>query len=198
MDWEQLYIDNHTPWDKNAPAPILAELLEKRRAIFNRVENALVPGCGTGHDCSLLASHGIKNTGFDISSSALAEAEANYPNELITWQQGDLFCDLPEQAYDMVWEHTCYCALDPKLRAEYVENMANTLKVRGFLLGIFFIDTGMAENEGPPFRTSVSSLKEHFLKHFSLEYEMKPEVAYQGREGCEHLMLWRRLDTCLD
>ena len=198
MDWNARYAEKDTPWDKDSPAPILKYLLENRKVIFQNVRHALAPGCGHGHDPYLLATNGVKVTGLDISELALQKARTLYQHTLLDWSQADIFNDLPVATYDMVWEHTCFCAIPPSTRDAYVENMANTLKPGGFLLGIFFIETGMAADEGPPFKASVETIKSHFLKHFQLEYKQVPPVYYSGREGKEHLMLFRRLNTCLD
>ena len=198
MDWNTRYAEKETPWDKNGPAPALAHLLEYKKVIFQNVNRALAPGCGHGHDAYLLASHGIMTTGLDISELALEQAKKLYQHDLLDWSQADIFEDLPGAAYDMVWEHTCFCAIPLSTRDAYVESMAKTLKPGGFLLGVFFIETDMPEGEGPPFKASVETIKSHFLKHFQLEYQQTPPAYYPGREEKEHLMLFRRLSSCLD
>lgn len=198
MDWNQRYINQDTPWDKGSPAPILTHLLKQRPTLFQSTSTALTPGCGTGHDAYQLAKHGIKTTGADISQTALTSAKALYSHPNLNWLKADLFNDLPKAHFDMVWEHTCFCAIPIESRDQYVEAMANTLKPGGFLLGIFFIETDLPTNQGPPFKASIDTIKSHFLKHFQLEYQLTPPVSYPGRENKEHLILFRRLHCCLD
>jgi len=195
MDWDLRYQEHDTPWDKGDVAPILLQLLEERPALFQSSMQALVPGCGSGYDAFALAKHGIQTTGFDISTTALTFAAENFPHKNVTWQQGDIFCDLPDHKYDTIWEHTCFCAILPEQRDAYVQTMARTLKPKGFLIGVFFIETGMEEGKGPPFKASIDTIKQHFFSHFSLEYQLAPKVSYPGREGKEHLFLFRRLDN---
>ena len=198
MDWDLRYKNKDTPWDKGRPAPLLQELLEKRKVLFDNVHHALVPGCGAGYDSYLLAQHGIRTTGLDISERAITKAAKLHQHELLDWNVGDLFTGLNQAQYDMVWEHTCFCAISPDTRDAYVASMAHTLKPHGFLLGIFFIATEPICDQGPPYKTSIDIIKSHFFKHFTLEYQLTPEVHYPDRIGQEQLMLFRRLDCCLD
>jgi len=198
MNWDQRYIEDDTPWDKGSHAPILEWLLENKSVLFDNKKTAIAPGCGTGHDAFLLAQHGVPTVGFDISQTALDEAAKRYQHENLSWQVGDLFADLPSNHYDLIWEHTCYCAIHPSERDAYIEAMHNSLAHNGMLLGVFFLDTGRPDGEGPPYRTSLEELEDKFSSWFNLEWQLAPPVAYPGREDREHLMLWRRLPTCRD
>lgn len=198
MDWDQRYLNEDTPWDKGSAAPVLKHLLSERPVLFQNTSTALVPGCGIGHDAFLLANHGITTTGADISTTALQAAKDTHRHENLEWLQADLFNELPEASFDMVWEHTCFCAIPLDSRDAYVQAMADTIKPGGFLLGIFFIETDMPLDQGPPFKASIDTIKQHFFKHFNLEYQIAPTTSYPGREGKEHLMLFRRLNSCLD
>lgn len=193
MDWQKRYIENDTPWDKNQAAPELVHRIHSESHLFNKVEKALVPGCGLGHDAFVLAEAGMNTIGFDISELALEQAAQRYQHAKLDWQHGDLFSDLADAEFDMVWEHTCFCAIPLEMRDAYVECMANTLKPGGFLLGVFFIETDLPEGEGPPFKASIEEIKTHFFNRFSLEYQATPDHHYSGREGKEQLMLFRRL-----
>jgi SAM-dependent methyltransferase len=144
-----------------------------------------------GHDAAFLAQQGILTAGFDLSETALARAEEVYPFSNLQWVKGDLFTDLPHQAYDLVWEHTCYCAIDPSQREGYVQSMHQALTPGGQLLGIFLLDTGGDPHEGPPFGSSLEEVKWTFEKQFELEWEVEPSVSFPGREGREYLMLWK-------
>jgi methyl halide transferase len=192
VDWEQRYRDQAIPWDKGYAAPILTQLLNEHSLLFQGVNRALVPGCGFGYDALALAEHGIQTIGFDISQSAIAEAKQRFPHEKVQWIVGDLFADLESDSFDMVWEHTCFCAIPPSTREAYVKAIANTLKPGGFLLGVFFIETELPENEGPPFKATIEKIKTYFSDPFRLDFELSPTVSYQGRENCEHVMLFRK------
>ncbi len=201
MDWNLRYLQGDTPWDKNAPAPPLLDILSQRGALFPKDKAVLVPGCGAGHDVKVLAAHGCQVTGLDIAPEALALAqrsESNHHN--IQWLLGNFFDpNLPKaKLYKTIWEHTCFCAIEPDLREDYVQSAWNLLEANGKLIGIFFLDTGQPPEEGPPFSSDRAELKELFGELFSLEWEGPPQQCYPGREGREWMMVWRKLAICTD
>lgn len=186
--WEQRYLEKNTPWDRGAPAPPLEEFLARHR-ISGRV---LVPGCGRGHDVRLLASQGAIPVGLDISPTALALAKGEKRTGSEEYLLGDLF-NLPASlagSFDWVWEHTCFCAIDPGRRPDYVQSVRRALKPGGQLLGVFYIDP-QAE-QGPPFRVSRDELRVFFDADFAVVEEWLPSRTYPGRENCEWMRWMRR------
>src|SRR5512144_2380362 len=90
-----------------------------------------VPGCGRGHDARFLARHGYAVTGFDFAPAAVRAARtlARLEGAELTVEQRDVFglaADYPH-AFDGVWEYTCYCAIDPQRRDDYVRAMADII-----------------------------------------------------------------------
>lgn len=189
-DWEAQYEKGETPWDKGAPSPGLLDFLAAE-PLRGRV---LVPGCGAGHDVRALAKAADEVVGIDIASAAVRLAQS-YPRVAgERYELADLFHLPPAMrgAFDWVWEHTCFCAIDPAQRADYVSAVARALKAGGSLLAIFYLDPGNSSpDEGPPFEVSVAELDRLFLPRFELVREWLPQRAYAGREGRE----WMRLMT---
>jgi methyl halide transferase len=111
-DWESCYERGETPWDKSAPAPELAFLLESG-LLRGRV---IVPGCGRGHDArAIAATGGAEVVGVDLAPSALQEARQLGTMGGLRFEEGNVF-SLPKDwmgTFDWVWEHTCFCAIDP-------------------------------------------------------------------------------------
>ena len=127
--WEELWQTGETPWDKGYAAPPLTEFLNQGNTILHRSCQVLVPGCGGGHDVRELARHGIGATGLDLAETAIAAARSYPPVGNETYITGDLF-DSSWRAglgFDAVWEHTCFCAIDPSLRPGYARAMAEIL-----------------------------------------------------------------------
>ncbi len=187
--WEGRYLDGDMPWDKGEAAPPLMEYLRRHQV----AGSVCVPGCGAGYDVRALASHGAEVTGLDIAPSAISKAETFARVNAEQYQQVDWF-SLPaefENHYDWVFEHTCFCAIDPARRVEYVEACVRALKPDGHLLAIFFM-TPDAE-DGPPFGTTLDELEQLFSSHFELIYDEQPSVAYPGREGRERLRVLRKI-----
>lgn len=192
-DWEAQYQKGETPWEKGAPSPGLVDFLATER-IAGRV---LVPGCGLGHDVRALTAQGAEAVGLDIAPSAVEAARRVPPVANERFELGNLF-DLPPEmrgAFDWVWEHTCFCAIDPSMRVAYVEAVHGALKPGGHLLAVFYLDPGnTTPGEGPPFEVSVAELDRLFLQRFELIREWLPAKAYPGREGREWMRVLRRKD----
>lgn len=202
MDWENRYQKNDTPWDLNRPVPALVHLFQEKKVIFKHVKNALIPGCGRGHDAIFLAENlpHAKITGLDLSESAVQAARQIDTANLVDWQKDDFLkkLDAPDSRYDMIWEHTCFCAIPLEMRTRYATNAHYLLKPNGFLLGLFYLDPGFPIEEGPPFGASLEELKDIFGNLFVLEWHDPAPPQASEREGREMLILWRRLAHCAD
>lgn len=181
--WDERYRRGDTPWDKGEPAPGLVDFLRHEQYVPGTV---LVPGCGRGHDCRALAEHGFQVTGLDVSETAIAAARRLVPG--VNFVVGDFLTH--EGRYDWLFEHTCFCALDPGLRDAYVAAAARVVRPGGWLLGIFF-DVEM--EDGPPFGATRDELRARFAPWFMLLSERRPR-SWQGRVGEEVLMWWQRRD----
>ena len=196
-DWQQRYIDGDTPWDKGGAAPPLAELIERLGAELFGDGEVWVPGCGAGHDVRLLASHGIKAVGLDLAPAAI-EAAGSHP------QLGDETYELmdfldPSQREgrqaSAIWEHTCYCAIDPGRRGDYARSAAEVLAPGGVLAGVFFLtpwDPG-EEEQGPPFGSTREAIDACFAPWFERIEAWVPQATYPGREGREWLAVYKAL-----
>jgi SAM-dependent methyltransferase len=192
-DWEQCYVERNTPWDQGAPSPVLVQFLDAE-SIDGQV---VVPGCGSGHDITEIARRSGKVTvlGLDLSSSAVALAEERLQSIAnASTRAADLF-DLDSQLhsqFDWVFEHTCFCAIDPDRRADYVQAVFQLLKPGGKLLAVFYLnpkERGDGSN-GPPFASTVEELDELFAERFEVERSEVPNVAFLGREGRELLRVF--------
>ena len=187
-DWEAQYQAGDTPWEKGAPSPGLVDYLA-HSPLRGKV---LVPGCGSGHDLRAIAAGAGEVVGLDLAPSAVARAESFPRAGAERYVAGDLFHLPPELrgAFDWVWEHTCFCAIDPAMRVGYVEAVAGALRPGGQLLTIFYLDPGHDDpNDGPPFGVSIAELDRLFLSRFELLREWLPVHGYPGREGKE----WMRI-----
>jgi methyl halide transferase len=190
-DWETLYQTGETRWDKGAPSPALLDFLETE-PVRGCV---LVPGCGLGHDVRALAAAADEVLGLDLAPSAVRLAEAFPRVGRERYELADLFA-LPSHllgAFDWVWEHTCFCAIDPSQRAAYVDAVHSALRAGGHCLAIFYLDPGNdSPEDGPPFEVSLAELDRLFAPRFKLLREWLPEHGYPGREGREWMRLMRR------
>ena len=199
-EWENCYRAGETPWDKGAPAPPLLEWLAQPG--HRLTGEVLVPGCGFGYDVRALAANGgARVCGLDFAASALTRARQFPPAGSETYVEADLFALPPELRgrFDWVFEHTCFCAIDPARRADYVQAVAGALRPGGHLLAIFYLRPWSRGEPpppegGPPFPTSVAELAGLFAERFDPLEEAVPTRAYAGREGRELLRVLRK--TC--
>lgn len=192
MDWNRRYEEGDTPWDKGAPHPALAHEVA-RGFLSGRV---LVPGCGSGHDVRALAAQGLSVTGLDIAPLALEAALSRRPIGGETYELGDLFSLAPHLrgAFDGVFEHTCFCAIDPAQRSAYVDAVAEALKPGGRLLAVFYLDPGR-DGDGPPFGCTPGEIDALFGGRFRLLSEHRDIPTFDEREGRESLRLFERTEA---
>jgi methyl halide transferase len=192
-DWEQNYVEGHTPWNKGKASPPMMEWVSQNQP----QGRALVPGCGVGHDVVMLADVGLDAHGLDIAPTAIAMAQAAYPDQANRFVLGDLFATPLgwQGSFDFVFEHTCLCALPPEWRTRYEAAAYQLLKVGAQLVGIWFINPEMDPDEtGPPFGISVSELSALFDEsRWQVIEDRVPEIGYDGRVGRERLRVLRRL-----
>ena len=160
-DWEARYASENTPWDLGQPNPSLREAVAQAQALGMATSGkAILPGCGRGHDGLPLLKAGWQVLGVDLAPSALAEAGERWKRFGSRGQTrlGSVL-ELPEEvigSFDLVLEHTCFCALDPSMRDAYLLEMARALKPGGWLVGIFFMHD---RPSGPPWGISEAALR---------------------------------------
>lgn len=191
MNWEQSYLEENVPWDLGEPAPPLVSLLENDELSLQASSTVLVPGCGYGHDAEAWQASGFEVTGLDLSSTALKFAQKLYGNS-VRWVEGN-FLDpslVLEHSADLIFEHTCFCAIDPEQRRSYVQSTKQWLVPGGVFLGLFYMDPPSRDDgePGPPFGTSLDELRALFGEAFTITRERSPDHSHPDRLGCEMLI----------
>lgn len=190
--WEQLWKEGVIPWDAQGVTPVVSQLLKENKIRSGR---ALVPGCGSGYDVVAMASPTRTVLGLDISKTALQQAELfaeKSPNaEFVEFQNADFFSFVPEAKFDVVFDYTFFCALEPSLRQSWAEKMADVLAVDGELITLMF---PLDEHEGgPPYSVSVEAYEKVLgplgFRMTSLESEIP---SLEARKGMEKLARWQR------
>jgi SAM-dependent methyltransferase len=194
LEWQRRYDEKDTPWDKGIAAPPLTQYLESQ-VITGRV---LVPGCGLGHDVRALAAAQPDSffVGLDLAPSAVAgatrlAAEANL-EPCTKFILGDFFKLAPELngTFDWLVEHTCFCAIEPRLRPDYVRAAAEALRPGGKIFGIFYLIPNV--ETGPPFAVSQDELTAFFSPHFTILEHWVPTVTFPGRENRELILILQK------
>lgn len=167
-DWNQRYSGGNVPgWDLGRPSPVVLRLLP---VVHHPPARVLIPGCGLGHDALALDRRGYSVTAIDFAPLAAERARANG----VEVQVMDFFhADFSEQGlgvFDMVCEHTLFCAIPPSRRDDYVAAAARALRPGGKLFGAFLdFDNAALKRGGPPYGTSASELLHRFNGAFEVE-----------------------------
>ncbi len=191
-DWEEAYRRRETPWEKGKPHPALVDFLASAGPIAGEI---LVPGCGTGHDVRALSTPENHVIGIDLARFAIEQANS-FPRVGNEEYRLEDFFALPAKwngHFDVIFEHTCFCAIDPARRAEYAAAVVRLLRPGGRFIAIFFLNPDLDEgDEGPPFPASVAELEKLFGDNFAIEHESIPAQTHPGREGRELLRVLRR------
>lgn len=179
--WNSRYRNNQTGWDLGSPSPPLKEVINGTL----KSASILIPGCGNAHEVDYLLSKEFNNiTVIDIAPKLVEQLEARYKNNYeVNIICGDFFEH--QGLYDVILEQTFFCAIDPKLRPEYVSKMHLLLKPKGMLKGVLFNRT--FEEEGPPFGGNINEYQVLFEKDFKVNFKA-PVASIPGREGFEVLL----------
>lgn len=185
--WESRYRDHVMPWDaQGVPAEFIqhAETLP----IEHRV---LIPGCGTGYEVGWLASRGRSVLAIDFSPAAVAMAHQTLGEYGQHVQEADFFA-LDTAPFDWVYERAFLCALPRKMWADYVQKMAELVRVGGQLAGFFFCHE---THRGPPFGASQEELQALLEPYFTLTHTQPSTTSLPVFAGHEHWQCWTRRDT---
>jgi SAM-dependent methyltransferase len=185
--WEERYEFDDTGWDLGEAAPPLIRSLAGLSP-----SRALAVGCGKGHEVLALARRGFAATGVDFAPSAVeaGRAAARALGIDARFEQADVLTLPGSLGTFPLWvEHTCFCAIYPARRPDYVAAAARTLEPGGLLLGLFYAH-GRAG--GPPFTTDRAELERLFAPDFELaSLEVAPD-SHPRRRGEELLAHFRR------
>jgi len=156
LDWESLYQQGDTAWDRGEASPALLHWLDK--AIISEKQRVLIPGCGRGYEVIALAKMGCDTTAIDIAESAIKALKYgleknNVKAEVIC---GDIFSYQPTCLFDVIYEQTCLCALPLVYRDDYEKRLSSWLKPGGIVC-LSIMQTG--EKSGPPFHCDWLEMK---------------------------------------
>ena len=189
--WEENYRSGRTGWDLGKPTPVFQRLAESGKFPPGKM---LVICAGRGYDARLFARLGFQVTAVDFAEEAVKEMQTLVdPNISMEVMQADLF-DLPvfmNEEFDYILEYTCFCAIDPQRRADYIHGVSSLLKTGGIYIALAFPIGG--RTGGPPFVVTPDELVEPLGERgFELILREVPEDSVPGREGIEELLILKK------
>lgn len=178
--WHDRWQNSETGWDIGAPTPPIAAYIDQ---LNDREIKILVPGSGNGYEVEYLWRKGFKNVYIaDISPLPLELFKKRVPDfpeaQIIC---GDFF-EITDQ-FDIIFEHTFFCALNPSMRSAYARHMAQLLGEKGKLVGLLF--TFPLTEKGPPFGGSLEEYKSLFDSYFEIAQAETTTLSIKPRLGNE-------------
>ena len=186
--WENRYTNNQIGWNIGAISTPLKTYIDQLK---DKSLKILIPGAGNSYEAEYLWNKGFKNVYvLDFAQQPLD----NLKNRVPKFPQDQLlnadFFTLSNN-FDLIIEQTFFCALNPILRQQYVEQMYHLLKPKGKLVGLLF-NFELTE-EGPPFGGNEAEYKSLFKNKFKIKI-LEPSInSIKERQGKELFFIFESL-----
>ncbi len=164
--WQERYLNRQTGWDLGGVTPPIAAYVDQ---LERKDLKILLPGAGRGYEAEYLYRKGFGDlTVVDIAPYPLQALRKRLPAEFpdVRLVETDFF-EFDQGPFDLVLEHTFFCALPPDHRQRYAQRMASLLKPAGKLAGLLFDFPLTAD--GPPYGGS----REEYLRLFDPYFEIR-------------------------
>jgi len=187
--WEKAYQSSDMTWDLGEPTPVFNQWINSERNTLS----ICVLGAGNGWDALNFAKKGHHVTAVDFALSAIQNMRqmAEKLGVELELLHSDIFNigKLYHNVFDIVLEYTCYCAIDPDRRIDYVNLVDCILKPEGRLVALFFPLDKELNDDGPPFGVNLNSTLNLFSKKFTLNKKELPNLSIERRIGREMFVI---------
>jgi len=183
--WDERFERDFTPWERGGVSAALRRFVSASA----RPLSALIPGCGSAHELTLMCEAGWDATAIDFSPEAVARARALAGPWADRIVQADFFTYAPARQLDLVYEQAFLCAM-PRERWDAVARRWEALLPPGGLLaGYFYFDDAA---KGPPFGISRARLDELLHNGFECIVDEAVEDSIPVFAAKERWMVWRK------
>ncbi|KAF5831136.1 S-adenosyl-L-methionine-dependent methyltransferase [Dunaliella salina] len=137
---------------------------------YSLCKSVLIPGCGRGYDNATFVKAGAKEAvGLEVAPAAKAAAEEYLKASLSADEAarapimlGDFFSFAPDFRFDVGYDYTFFCAVQPQSREELASSWARLIKPAGQLVTIIFPVNSKQPDLGPPFPVTPELYKDTF------------------------------------
>ena len=185
--WNSRYVEKNTGWDLGLVSPPLIWMVES--GWLPPGSKVLIPGAGRCYEGIYLAGLGYSVTAVDFAPEAAREARENAEKSgvSISVLELDLFLMDPKiyGTFDILFEQTCFCAIDPERRTQYKEMAERMIRKGGELLGLFYAH---GREGGPPWTTTEEEIRGLFGESFVFSECAITPHSVESRKG-EELMV---------
>lgn len=187
--WSEKYQSNQTGWDIGGISTPIKEYIDQ---LEDKDLSILIPGAGNAYEAAYLFEQGFTNVSIvDIAKEPLdnfRKSVPSFPKDKIL--QEDFFTH--EGSYDLIFEQTFFCALDPSFRVDYIDKMKGLLKRNGKLVGLLF--DFRLDDVGPPFGGSEDAYTIDFKKRFHLKTLAPCYNSIKPRQGKELFIIFEKVN----
>ena len=190
--WEKSYQSGDMGWDLGGPTPIFNDWIQFQTDSLS----ICILGAGNGWDAINFAEKGHYVTAVDFAESAITNMykSAQDKGVKINLIHSDIFdlCKLFNHTFDIVLEYTCFCAIDPARRMDYVRMTNQILKPDGKLVALLFPIDKDINDDGPPFAVDLNKTINLFSKYFILDTKEIPSLSIERRNGREIFVIFKK------
>jgi len=159
IDWSERYRARETPWNLGGAHPDLVRRLGAGElGPRDGSRSVLVPGCGHGHDALALAGAGLVVTAVDIVHDLRDHLEEKLAALGGSFAVADALA-LEGMQFDLVFDHTFFCAIDPSRRADWGAMIRRVLRPGGALAALVYPFSKPIEAGGPPWGVSRDAIE---------------------------------------
>lgn len=192
--WQQRYERDSIGWDMGEVSPPLKAYIDQLPESA-KDQAILVAGAGNAYEVGYLHEQGFTNVILvdfaPLPIETFAQRYPDFPAEHLIC--ADFFTLSSKQyQFDLVFEQTFFCAINPSRRDEYVAQMAALLKPTGTLVGLLF-DKEFGRDE-PPFGGTRQEYQQRFESHFKIDTMMPSYNSHPARQGSELFIQMRVKD----
>lgn len=148
-----------------------------------------------GYDVTAIACPERYVVGLDISENAIKKAKERQCSssnaDYFTFLKADFFTWCPTELFDLIFDYTFFCAIEPDMRSAWAMKMKELLKPNGELITLMFPTSD--HEGGPPYKVTVSDYEEvlHPLGFKAISI-LENKLAIPPRKGREVLGKWKK------
>jgi 2-polyprenyl-3-methyl-5-hydroxy-6-metoxy-1,4-benzoquinol methylase len=204
--WEDMWIQEQTPWDKKQKVIILDHYTQQVYKHNSNIKRALVPGCGRGYDvitlCEIPSVDEV--VGIDLAPTAISFAKELAQQEVTTHPEikkakfvlQDFFTLPSNEKFDLAFDYTFLCALHPTMREDWADKYKELIKPGGELFTLIFpLSTtnvfGRKDGDGPPHMINYDIVRDLLEKRGFVNIENRPcDMSFEQRKDNEWIARW--------
>lgn len=182
--WTKRYVEKQTGWDIGYPSTPIKEYIDQ---LNDKGISILIPGAGNAYEAEYLLQQGFTNVSIlDISPFPLKKFKKRNPHvldhQLI---QADFFQH--HGKYDLILEQTFFCSMLPSQfnRESYARHMAELLKEKGKLVGLWFDIPLGGNTENRPFGGDKALYLSYLTPYFNVKVFESCTNSIEPRSGKE-------------